>query len=78
MGDDADMGVEPGVGAQCEQVPSLLGVDEQDLLALAQQALVDLPGSPVGVNGGQGFGLDDEPGGLELITRRSPGFSLVR
>ena len=78
MGHDADVGVEAGIGAQRQQVTTLLGVDEQHLLPGAQQALVVGSRSPLGVHGAQEFVLDDEPDGLELITRRSPGFSLVR
>jgi hypothetical protein len=77
VGDDADMGVECGVGPQRQQVAALLGVDEQDLLPRPQEALVGRGRSPDGVRGAQDFGLDvgsEEP---ELITRRSPGRSRV-
>ena len=91
MGDDADVGVESGARPEREQVPALLGVDQEDLLAGAKEAAVDdrrggvghglgdRPlGTPLGVHGAQEPELDVEPGGLEEMTRRSPGFSLVR
>ena len=74
------MGVETGVGTQGQQVAPLLGVDEEYPLPRTQQAPVTGgPGGPrARVRGTQDPGSDVGPDGPALMTRRSPGFSLVR
>ncbi len=85
MGHDPDMGVEGGAGPEGQQVAPLLGVDQQDLLAGAEQCAVGRvgvgvrrgPGSPGDVHGAQ-EPVPDGSGGPARMIRRSPGFSLVR
>ena len=73
VGDDAGVSVEGGTGPERDQVAPLLRVHEQHPLARPKQAPVVHRG-----HGAQSPGGDAEPGWLEPMSRRSPGFSLVR
>ena len=84
VGHDADVGVERGVGAQREQVPPLLGVDQEHLLAGPQEAAVlggrRRPVRPrvarAGVHRGQEPVLDDGSDGPRLDEQALPGQQL--
>jgi hypothetical protein len=71
--DDPHVGVERGTGPQGDQIPALLGVDQEHPLAATEDAPV-----PVGIHVAQRPDDLAEAGSLVLTTSRSPGLSTVR